>query len=245
MNLDKTIVLAFLLAATPVAADVLRPQCQTEETRGLRFTADAMRKAAAESDPWQGCSYGCSRESSVADSMHVTQKRFEAEAAAALYKARALEAARCPDLAGAIINNSAANEQELQPVREAFLVRQKKEWDEFRAIEKWRVEHPQCRHVMQWSWKSVSLNGVSDSSVSVDDFSGHALGVTFNPQREEGYCTVDGAGPVRRGTADDLSKDDPAQNKLILKVDCATSLRENGFDDGPYANPALCTELAQ
>lgn len=214
-------IIAFLLMTTAAWADVIRPQCQTEESRGLRFTSIAMYKAADDSDPWRSCS-NCSLPSSVVDTGRATQERFRAEGHAALLKARALEAAHCPEIADAIMNNIPATDEEKASITTEFSALMQKEYEHTHKLRVWQREHPQCEHVTWW-WGS--------RGGSKEDFEG-----------KNGQCSADGAGEQWRGTKDDMKMFDPVTNELIAKVARANALRKHGFGDGSYADPKLCSE---
>lgn len=221
----------FLAVNPATAADYVRPQCQTEESRGLRYVATAMETAARKSDPWDGCTGICGpQSSSVVDSMRATQRRFEAEALMSLLKARALEAAHCPDIADAVLRNLPATESEAAPVYSEFAEEEKKEWSRFRTLEKWRDDHPQCKRVHWWR-SSIGPSG------SKEDFSGNFEG-------KEGDCSSNNEGEMWRGSEDDWSRVDPNQNLYIFQVKCATAMRNHGFGGGEnYIDPKFCRPL--
>lgn len=219
---------ASTLSSPAMAGDYIRLQCQTEESRGLRYAAVAMSKAAEKSDPWYGCGGNCQMQSSIADTMRTTQRRFEAESIASLLKARALEAARCPDIAEAIMNNLPANEIEAAPIRAEFAEKEKQEWERFGALEKWRDDHPQCKYVRWWR---------SGTDGSKEDFSGNFEG-------RKGFCSSDYRGEMWRGSEDDWTRINPDQNDLIFKVICADAMRKYGFGgDESYIDPKACRLL--
>lgn len=200
-------------------------QCETKESRGLRFTAEAMAKAAQESDPWYGCSGGCQMDSSTADSMDITKRQFEAQSKAALYKARALEANECPQFADAIMAGIDIPKDK-EAVAKKYKQSMQKEYDELSAQKQWQKDHPKCKHVEWWS----------GSTSSTEDFSGNFEG-------KPGFCSADGRGMAWHGTDDNLTNYDPDKNDLIAKVRCANALRDVGAFNGSYADPKFCGDV--
>jgi hypothetical protein len=221
---------------TATWADVVRTQCQTEESRGQRFTSIAMYKAADDSDPWRGCMGGCQMASSIADAGRAMVERFKAEGRAALLKARALEAAHCPDIAEAIIDNGPATAEEKAPIIAAFEAEMQKEYARIHTLRVWQREHPQCEHV-EWygigSWAATG-NQSGTTPGSSEDLSGNFKG-------KKGQCSAAASGEMWRGTKDDMTMWDPATNDLIAKVRCANALRKFGFGEGSYADPKICS----
>lgn len=197
-------------------------QCETKESRGLRLTSEAMAKAAQESSPWYGCSNECSMQSAMFDAMSVTQRQFEAQSKASLYKARALEANKCPQWADAIMAGI-DNPKDKIAVAKKYKQSMKKEYDELSALKQWQKDHPQCKHV---EWMAGSI-------YSTEDFSGNFKGTS-------GLCSADGHGIAWHGTEDVLSAYDPDMNDLIAKVKCADILRDAKAFDGNYADPKFC-----
>lgn len=212
-------------------------QCQTNESRGLRLTAFAMAKAAAESDPWRECGGGggCSMQSSVADSMIITQRRFEAESKAALYKARAAEAAKCPQWADAIMEGIDIAD-DMSAVIAAYEEAMQKEYLRLDEMKAWQKEHPQCKHVEWAVYSGICTNGDcrnTTTEYSPEDFSGKYRG-------KAGLCSASGKGPSWRGTEESLDSYDPDKNDRISKVRCANALQAAKLYDGWYADPKFC-----
>ncbi len=221
----KALLSVFALIATvgTSAAEVVRKECQTEDSVGLRYTSQAMYQAAKESDPWRGCSSGCSMASTLVDTMQATQRRFEAEGRMALLRARALEAAHCPKLADAIMNLLPVSDEDRASVAQEFERQMQKNRDELASLKAWQAEHPQCEHV-RWIGPDYTK----------DDFSGKFEG-------KKGECSADGRGTAWRGTKDDLKMHDPDTNPLIGKVACADAMSKFGFGEGGYVDPKFCT----
>lgn len=229
------ILVCALLAGTGAQAEIIRTQCQTEESRGLRYASKAMYQAAEESDPWRGCLSGCQMQSSVADSMTITQRRFEAEARADLLKARAAEAAKCPEIADAIMSLGPITDAERSTVKTEFDRLMKNNNAELADLKKWQASHPQCKHVEWQKCASLIVEGVrqdpSKDCSSKEDLSGKG-----------GKCSVDGNDRDWRGSEDNMEMVDPATNPLIAKVACADALRSSGLGDGSYADPKICAQ---
>ena len=232
----KTIT-ALLMMTSVAGADVIRAQCQTEETRGLRFTSVAMYRAAEDSDPWRGCENGCQMASSVADAGRATVERFRAEGRAALLKARALEAAHCPEIADAIMGNGPVSDEEKALIAADFDAEMQKEYARVHTLRVWQREHPQCEHVEWYGVGGWSNSGGQSGTTpgSPEDFSGNFKG-------KKGQCSAAGNGEPWRGTKDDMTMRDPATNDLIAKVRCASALHKFGFGEGSYADPKLCAK---
>jgi len=227
-------VLFLLITVTDCYADVIRSQCQTEESRGLRLTSEAMYKAASRSEP--NLCNGCSMNSNRYDMMRSTAERFRAEALSSLLKGRALEAARCPQWERAIMENGPATDEETAIVYADFEARMQKARDKLAAIKAWQIAHPQCKHVSGMISGGVSINGAppSSPSYSKEDFSGNFGG-------KKGQCSSDGTGSIFwYGSEDDLTMIDPSSNDRIAQVACADALKTLGLGDGWYAEPSLC-----
>lgn len=222
--MNKLALLTALLFTFPALAAM--PQCETKESRGLRFAAEAMAKAAEESAPFAHCG-GCQLAISSADAMEVTQRRFEAESRADLYKARALEANKCPQFAEAIMAGIDIRKDKNAVVKK-YKERMKKEYDELSAQKQWQKDHPQCKHV---EWMAGTI-------YSTEDFGGKHGGTP-------GLCSADGHGTAWHGTEDDLTNYDPDNNDLIAQVECADALHDAGAFHGSYADPKFCGDATR
>lgn len=238
-EMDRLALGVLLLVALTAQAgsEVIRKECQTEESRGLRLVAEAMSRAARESDPWAGCpGGGCTMSSSVADSMRATQRRFEAEAIASLLKARAAEAARCPHWERAIMDNIPATDEERSNVAAEFGRLITKRYERLAAFKKWQTDHPQCKHVTWFISGGICPDGDcsrTKTPYSVEDLSGNFEG-------KPGHCSIDGRGEAFRGTEEDMKPSDPATNPAIAEAECAAALRKFGFGDRWRVDPASC-----
>lgn len=194
----------------------------------MRYTSIAMYKAAADSDPWRGCSSGCQMQSSIADSMTATQRRFEAEARASLLKARALEAAHCPQWGDEIMNALPVTPAEKAEVAEEYTRRMDANMDELSDVWVWQMNHPQCLHTSAWV-----ASGTGPDSTSPEDTSGFY-------EKKKGYCSVYGRNEFWPHGLADKNLSDPDVNPAIRQVACANALRKFGFGDGSYADPKAC-----
>ena len=231
------ILMSFDARGQTLAAERVLPQCQTEESRGLRFTSQEMIKAANDADPWQGCGsiigtstatsgQVCVMSSSIADAMKLTQRQFQAQATSAILRARALEAAHCPQWADAILHGGPITDKEKTEVKNQYYQSMKKEWNKYQAIVQWQKAHPQCKHV----------EFIGATGEGTDNLSG-------NFDRKIGWCSiVDIHGAEWRGTEDDISMYNPVLNDLIGKFVCADSLRKFSLGIGDtYVDPEVCT----
>lgn len=236
----KIIVAGFILALAPCAARAVEAptECQTEESRKYFYTAQGMNEAAANANPWRGCSGNCTMQSSTADAMTINQRNFEAEATAALAKSRAAEAAKCPQWADRIMAGiGVATPEKQTKVAADYAAAIKKEYDKFEALKTWQIEHKLCKHVEWWVTGVAVVNdrpsGVS--TYSPEDFSGNYKG-------KPGQCSADGHGVAWRGNDDDLTMEDPAQNDLIGKTACDNVLFAAGLVDASwgYVDPKFC-----
>jgi hypothetical protein len=169
-------------------------------------------------------------QSSVAESMEITKRNFQAQALAAILKARALEAAHCPEWSQAIISVGPVTDEEKTEVKAEYDRLIKDEWDKYRAMIKWQNDHPQCKHV---EWDFCSSSGGGDCS-SKEDLSGNFKGKT-------GYCSVDGHGPFLLGYEDDMTNSNPETNERIGQVACSQALRKYDLGDGSWPNANVCT----
>jgi hypothetical protein len=227
MNRNSFALLFLISVSCAAHADVIRPQCQTDESRGLRLASEAMYRAAADSQfHYPDCPNGCtlSTPSSQIEIMNATAERFRAEARASLYKARAAEAAKCPQWERAIMDNGPATEEEKTKVTDLFDAAIAQEWEQLAKQKAWQKDHPQCKHV---HWQG-------GSGASKEDLSGKFEG-------KSGHCSVDGNGELWRGSDDNLKAWSPDTNPRLAKIACAKALQQFGFGTGEgMDDPKLC-----
>lgn len=230
----KLFPLILLIGMTSAYAETPLPQCQSEESRAARYIAQGMMRAAEESAPFRNCSSGCSMASSLADTMRNNSEYFVSQSRASLYRARALEAAKCPQYAEQIMEGvTPLTDTQKKKVASDFQTAMDKEYAELAALKAWQTEHPQCKHVVWWS---VSGGG------SKEDFSGRFQDREhYSKPFDAGWCSADSKGLAWRGTEDSLAPHDPDQNKLIAQTRCANALREVSAFDGSYTEPKFCS----
>lgn len=218
------VLMASFFVASPIRAEIIRKECQTEDSRMLRLTSEAIYRAAKNAEPPM-CN-GCSMPAAQYDIMRATAERFRSEALLNLLKARALEAAHCPQIERAIMDLGPATAKEADAVATEFERNMKKEYERFAAMKQWQLDHPQCKHVTGW---------IGSGGGSKEDFSGNFEG-------KKGQCSSDSKGEWWRGIDDDLTMVNPDTNPLIAKVQCGNALSKFGLGEGQwsYADPKLC-----
>lgn len=234
MRIFSAVILAAIVPVVSIA-DVIRPTCQTEESRGLRYASEAMYRAAEESEPFRG--HSGSLPTAQVDMMNAVVQRFKTEARMNLLKARAIEAAKCPEWAPAIMANGPVTKAEKESAAADFDVAMEKNWASYRRTIEWQKENPQCERVY-WMKSFGGFNSITGptppSGSSIADFSGNFKG-------KKGYCSADADEDFpHRGVKDDLTMNNPDTNPLIAKVACGSALQKLGLGEGWYADPKLC-----
>ncbi len=233
--------LGLALLAGSARAEVIRKECQTTESRGLRLTAEAMNKAASESEPhYPSCPSGqmCMFDGIPQvqeNAMKVTADRFRSEATASLLKARAIEATKCAKWERAIMEDRPATDKEKQDVAAEFDRLMQVEWAKLAELKKWQIDHPQCKHVEVTSSQACSSPpGTCKDASSKEDFSGHVDG-------KAGECSADGHASIWwRGSGDDLTAYNPDTNSRIAEIQCADALKKFNFGNGWMSDPKNC-----
>ncbi len=221
----KSILVCTLFATATAQAEVIRTQCQTEESRGLRYASRAMYQAAEESNPWAGCESGCQMATSVAESMQATQMRFKAEGRADILKARAAEATKCPDIAEAIMSLGPATDEEKSAVKAKYDRIMKESADAFEATKAWRAAHPQCKDL-----RSDLCFSNGRDCITKENLSGNG-----------GVCVLDGHSKLLNGTEEDLKMYyNPETSPSLARVACRDALKASNLGDGGDADPKLC-----
>lgn len=143
------------------------------------------------------------------------QSLFSFGARAAVLKARAIEAIKCPMFAAEIMHDLPTTAKDKADVESKFNIKMQTEWSEYNKIISWQKAHHQCQRVI-WNAEHQNLSG------------------------KHGACFVQGA-PSLVGPKDNITMWSPKTNPLIAKVACAEALREVGFGDGAtYSDPHLC-----
>lgn len=116
----KAIVLILLLTTSMARAEVIRTECQTDESRKWRDVSKSEYRAARENNPWFGCGGVCQRPTAFVEGQTAKMNQHASDARTALLRARSLEAAQCPRLADAILNVGPVTETEKLAVAAEF-----------------------------------------------------------------------------------------------------------------------------
>lgn len=241
------IVLAAILVAWSVqahAGDIVRPQCQTQETKTMRAVADAEAESLRErvsTGGWIIQMNGHYDQGSAAEDG--VRTALKGESRLNLLKARALESVKCPHLAAAILGNLPATPIEQAKVDKDFDKRQQIRREFEVRMDQWRADHPGCKHVQAvrrigpngkptdqyWQW-----NDGTPITYEAADLSGKANGVC---RAGEGHTPLGNTLMLPDGEVlGQGSEDHPKIPADYADQDCRAALGDYWFGDQQLPN---------